>query len=376
MNSEEKTENESQLEDISSQTTVDDKTNINPKRHRIDKLLYNQNIRYRGIFSYSAVKIIAFVFLFLAQVHLAQGFINKFISIESWTLWVDSTLEILSLFALPLFLTANFCLIMYKKQNIKKSLILNSILAIVIWLAIVLVYYRYVVGVCEHLADSHQEALAIAERVTKKLFGKIINYNVFVDLALFSLFYFFFFYTPNNIKKKKSLLAFRFCSLIPIIFAITASIIYANYYVGNIDLPVALLPILPCRSLTVYFIFFLLSVALKLRAILFKKWGGTEQEYKQYIESNKSSLEISCVASIIIFVVCLIDFLLLYINPRVLLYGLGLNFYFVFIIPFIMLFSYSKQPKSKFINIILPLIFIVAVIILYLESVLFIFANL
>jgi hypothetical protein len=125
---------------------------------------------------------------------------------------------------------------------------------------------------------------------------------------------------------------------------------------------------MPCRSFTFYAIFFALSIVIKYRKHKFIKMGGTRQEYEAYSKSNRSSLEISIIASIIIFVVCLIDFILLLVEPMVLLLGIGTNFYFVFIIPFIFLLSYTRKPKLKALDYILPIVFIVAVIIVYLEG--------
>ena len=93
-----------------------------------------------------------------------------------------------------------------------------------------------------------------------------------------------------------------------------------------------------------------------------------------YIKTRRNSLEISIVASIVLVVVCLVDFLLVLIFPEVLLAGFGYNFYLVFIAPLILLLAYSRQPKYKFVDMLLPVIFIICTIIVYLETAL-IFVN-
>lgn len=339
------------------------------QRAKIERLISKQNIKYRGPFSYRSVRIFGYIFMLFAQIYLVYSLVSKIASPPDWTKTFIDVLEILSVFALPLFITANFCIIMTSKKDIKTHLIINTVIALLIYVAIILIHYRYVGGLANIICEGDPEAANnFANALSTLFFGKIINYNIFVDLALFSLFFFFFFYTPQKIKSKKKLTIFRICSIIPVLIAITSAILYACHFLDVIDLPIAALAIMPCRSFTFYAIFFTLSIVIKYRRHKFIKMGGTKQEYEEYSKSNRSSLEMSIVSSIIIFVVCLIDFILLLVEPRVLLLGIGTNFYFVFIIPFIFLLSYTRKPKMKVLDFLLPIAFIVATIIVYLEG--------
>ncbi len=348
----------------------------NPKRYRIDKLLSKQDIKFRGIFSHRAVKILGFVFMFLAQVVIAANIGLKYIEPPTWAEGFISVLEVLSIFALPMFLTANFCSIMTSQSKIKTRLITYSAIAIGIYLLILFLFYRYLYGLGDAISDDPEGAFMFADTMAKRIFGKIINYNVFVDLSLFSLFYYFLFYKPKKITKKVPMIIFRSMSVLPVICAIVATIIYGLYYQGTIDLSVPILAILPCRSIIIYTIFFAIAIVIKLRQELFIKWGGTVEEYNNYAKTNRSSLEMSILASIVIFVLSAVD-LILFINvPMVIFYGIGFNFYFAFTIPFIFLLSYTRKVKKSIWDILMVVIFIVAVIFLYLELGLFIVRNL
>lgn len=338
-------------------------------RAKIDKLLNRNDVKYKAPFSYRSLRIIGFILLFFAQAYIIYGIVSK-ITVD-YPNWVDSlanTLQILSQFALPLFLAANFCIIMSDKKSILKRLVFYSLFALLIYISIVLLHYRYMHGIFNAILKDKASANEISNEVGLLLYGKIVNYNVFVDLALFSLFYLFFFYTPQKIKTKRGLIAFRSMSILPILFAVASSILYFFNIIGYIDLPVAILAIMPCRSLTIYVIFVILSIVIKIREIKFLSWGGTREEYNNYLKTRRNSLEISTLASIIIFVVCVIDFLIMCINPLVLLYGIGYNIYMIPIIPVIMLLDYKKQPKNKLLDILIPAIFIACVIILYFEG--------
>ncbi len=347
------------------------------KRSKIDKLLAKQNIKFRGPFSYRTVRIFAYIFMLFAQIYLVYSIASKIVTPAHWVGSFVNVLEILSIFALPLFLTSNFCLIMSSKRNIKNFLIFYSAFALLIYLAIILIHYRYIGGFANIISDGDAEmANGIANTISNIFFGKVINYNIFVDLSLFSFFYFFFFYKPKKIKTRKSLITFRLFSLLPVSIAIVSSVLYAMHFLGSINLPVAALAIMPCRSFTIYAIFFILSIVIKIRQYRFSKLGGTEIEYEEYLKSNRNSLEVSVIASIIIFAISLIDFILLFTIPEVILLGIGVNFYFVFIIPFVLLLSYTRKPKLKIMDAILPIIFVVLTIIIYLEAFLLVFNSL
>lgn len=348
----------------------------NKNRYKIDKLMGLRDLKYRGIFSGRAMKILGFVLMFCAQIYLCINLVNKIGGVKPTTLNFANALDILSVFALPMFLAANFCVIMTSKTKIKKTIITYTVIAIAIYLLIIFIFYRYVMSIGQLFnPDDPAAAYALADTIAKKLFGKVINYNVFVDLSLFSLFYYFLFYTPKKMVKKGSIIAFRILCIIPILFAVIATLLYGFYNESIIDLPVAVLAIMPCRSLGVYVIFFGIAFVVKLRQYLFVKWGGTPQEYDTYAKSNRSSLEISVVSAIIIIVVSLIDFALLYINPWLMYYGIGVNFYLAFAAPFILLLSYTKKTKPNMWDFIMVVIFIFAVIILYLETGRYIILN-
>lgn len=341
-------------------------------RKRIDKLLYRRDLKYKGFLSYRSLKIIGFLFLIFAQIFLIYNLVSKLVSdLPSWVGETANVLNTISLFALPMFLAANFCLIMANKKTIVKNLIFYSLMAILFYAAVVLVYYRYLNGYIGVFIEDPVQTAQVAEAVAYKFFGNVINYNVFVDLALFSLFFFFFFYKPKKINTPKKMIVFRSFSVVPVFIVIASAVLYAFYYLGRINLPIAVLAILPCRSIAIYAIFVIISILVKVRQKKFIDWGGTQEEYDKYLKTKRNSLEVSVIASIVVFVVCLIDFLLLITFPVVLLGGVGLNFYLAVIIPFLFLLSYNRQPKYKFIDTLIPVVFVIIVVLLYLEGVLF-----
>ena len=343
-------------------------------RKKIDKLLA-KDIRYRGPFSYRAIRVLGFLFLIFAQLVLCYSFVSNIIDMPAWSEKFFEVIDVISVFSLPMFLTVNFCIIMTSRNKIKKYLILYSCIAILIYLSILFVYYRYVNGIIVTITGDPTEGAKLAEVFAKSLFGSVINYNIFVDLSLFSFFFFFFFYTPGKIKSKKALIWFRLCSIIPILIAVVSFLLYGAYCWGKIDLPVAALSIMPCRSIGIYAVFVVISLFIKLRKYLFIRWGGTPEEYEKYIKTNKSSLEISVISVISIIGVSLIDFIAFIINPLLLLNGIGTTFYIAFIAPVLLLLSYTRKPKHEMIDTFMPFMAFGVMIICYLEAILFVIKH-
>ena len=154
--------------------------------------------------------------MFFAQIVFAISISAKLVGVPNWIMTSSDVLETISLFATPLFLTANFCVIMTNQSKIKKMLLIYTAIALAIYVAIIFVFYRYFYGIMFALVEDAAQAYVVADALVKKVFGKIINYNVFADLALFSSFYLFLYYTPKKIKKKSSLKfldVLQFCQL-------------------------------------------------------------------------------------------------------------------------------------------------------------------
>ena len=346
------------------------------KRKKIDKLLNKKDIRYNAPLTYRSVRVVGFVLMFLAQIALAYSLAGNIITLSEQATDTILVLQILSAFALPMFLVANFCIIMSSKEKIKKYLISYSIIAIAIYILVLFFYYRYIYGATSIIfGDDQALAESVARLIANKLFGETMNYNVFVDLALFSMFFFFLFYNPKKQMSKKKMMVFRLCSIIPVVFAVSAFVLYALYYFGRLDLPMYVVAILPCRSLTVYIILFAITLVMKIRKSIFIKWGGTSEEYKQYLTTRRNNLEVSILSSLIVIIICSLDFVIMCIDPIIWTFGVGTSWHMIAVVPFLFFLSYSKKPKHQKYDFVLPIGFIVACIILYLELILFVIRN-
>ena len=204
-------------------------------------------------------------------------------------------------------------------------------------------------------------------------FSNLINYNVFLDLFICTLFFFFTNYTPKNSSNKK-LKLFRLCALIPLVYLIASIIIFGLFNSGVIEISVPLLAALVCRSPVVYIVFFALSFYLYIHRERFLKYGGDMEDYAKFKRSNRSSFQFSVFCSIVLAAASLIDFLLSFI-PEALSWGFGKSYFLCTAIPFMLLTSYTRTYQNKSADIIFPVMFTFLFIFVVVELVFQVFMS-
>lgn len=198
---------------------------------------------------------------------------------------------------------------------------------------------------------------ALAPALAKYVIANYVNFNVFWDLFLCTLFYFFITYQPKRMKAK-GLLLFRMCAVLPVIYVIGAIFLDGLNKKGMVELPVWAVALLPNRRIACYALFFLIVLFLKYKEAEIKDMGGSREDFLESLNTRRSSLQFSVFACISILVVCGIDFLLK--NFQILsFWGFG-KFYNMFMaIPFVMLFSFNKMPKRKWPDVFVPIYYVV-----------------
>lgn len=276
--------------------------------------------------------------------------------------------DIANTLSLPLVIFAAFILIL--KSNKKANLLITySILAIIIYVVLIFLFEHYLLVI---LSSIHPEMSAVEIREYANSLAaelKIFQYNIFVDLLMCSAFFYFTNETPKRLKDdKKKMQLFRLGALLPVIYIIASMILSGLANSGVIQLDNKIMGIMTCRSPATYLIFFAVSLFLSNSQKIYLRNGGTMQGFKEFKKTNAHSLQFSIVCSIIILVVCLLDFLFGLI-PGSSAFGIGDSKLMFVIIPFIMLISYSKEYKSNTIDLFLPIITISAIIFLVVDTV-------
>lgn len=319
-------------------------------------------IKYRGPLSYRSFKMLAMLIIILPFILFRIILDSPSLTESGFMETVFDVLIFLDDITLPLFLLAAFCFVLNRPREVKSRLIIYLLFAVAIYSGIIIAFYRYVIPLVEMLHPEWLETAniyAYANRETLATLGSLINYNVFIDLFLCTLFFFFIYYKPKKLQKK-GLIAFRLCALIPVIYVIVSVIVYGLFASGQIELAIWQFALLTCRTPASYIVFFALALFLGFRKNQYLK-QGTAYGYSLYVKTNANSLQFSIYCSAVIAVVSLVDFLLSLI-PGTDLWLMGNSYNMVFIIPFVMLLSYNRTYKNPTIDTLLPLVFICALI--------------
>ena len=327
------------------------------------------DIKYRGPLSYRYLRIIGWVCFAIGQLTALYGIFSKL----GWeflpNIGTQTFISYISYLSTPLFIVAAFGLILSGKKTFKQMIIIYSALFIAMGIALNIFYYRYMLGIFQN----HE----IADTVISN-FGFIVKLNVFGDLLAFCLFHYFINYTPKKYFKGKNIVYFRLFAILPALFVAVSYLVKVLSSYGVIeDVPFFVVPFLATKPPLALLIFALLSLWIKYRENLFKTLGLTKKEHDAYIKTNRNSLSVSITLSTLIAITGVLEIIIVVIMFASLGVESGfINMYcldigeaipLILIIPFVMLYSYTRVHKDGPVDILVPMIGIGMTALVYAE---------
>lgn len=366
------------------------------RRKKLHEITAENDIKYRGPFSYRHLRIFAWVFLAIAQIATlltVAGKVDK-----NWWQEISGFVSVLSFagnLTLPLFLIAAFALILNAKDGYKKILRLYSVCSLAFILGFYFVFFHYVVGFCRTTTTDWISAYETA----KNLFYIIANdgflaFNIFIDLLLCTLFTFFINYHPVKRFQGKKIIIFRLLALIPVMYEIASIVIKILASTHKLVVPIYVYPFLTTKPPVMFLMFLALALFIKIREHKYRKYGKTLKEYRAFLKTNANSLHFSVYTSIIIVISVIIDILLLVLVTAIMYVsngsggdeaveaveilaafstaykmGFGGSVVLLFAIPFVMLFSYTKTYKNDIVDKIIPLAGVGLIVVVYVEGI-------
>ena len=359
------------------------------KRHnRLRKKYFKEkDIKYRGPLSYRYLRILAWLCLAITQFLILNSLASKLLGF-SIVGTVDAT--VISYFAdiaTPLFLIASFGLILSGKKTYKNYLLLYGGMFLALGGGLCIFFGRYIHSLLASAGVTEEGMLIIGSAIGQKL-----QLNVFSDLFLFVSFHFFMNYNPKRIFVDKKRIIFRLFMIFPIAYVIASYILKILSVTGTIMLPFYVYPFMCTKSPLVLLVFVCLSFWIKVRERWFIKLGATEEQYQKFLKTNRNSLSYSIQLSIIVLIAAVIDILFLIgflvwfaINgdgetqtfmTLANAFGIGSGLSLTLAIPFILLYSYTRDHKNGLIDLFLPIIGIAAIALIYLEVIYQVIMNL
>ena len=360
------------------------------KRHITDITAEN-DIKFRGPLSYRHLRIIAWLFLAIAQIGVI---LTMNAGMRNNPQMYGSLPNIFSFFAnfmAPLFLIAAFSTVIVAKNGYKRLLILYGGLSVIIYILFIIVYRHFLVGVADALTPG--SGRSTIDSILSMAFGNgFIAFNIFIDLFLCALATFFVNYTPKEHFKGKKIYIFRAFVVFPILYEIGSIALKILASTEAIKLSPYFYPLLTTKAPIAFIIFLLMALFVKKRENFFIKKGKTIEEFNAFQKTNANSLHFSIFLSIAIAIGAIIDLIIFlalyfvvsastpvpegveaieyigYIAKVVYSWGFGQTSSMILIIPLVLLFDYRKTYKNTLLDMIIPIVGIAIIAIIYIEG--------
>ena len=271
------------------------------------RFIERKDIRYRGPLSYRWLRILGWLCFALSMLGIVMGFYGsmKEGGLSKGASITRDILSSLKAFMMPLFLLANFSLILRSRSSFKKMLIFYGGLTGLIILAYYVFILRYVNGILGVLAKDPAETKAFSDAILGAIFTS--GLNVFLDLFLCTLFAFFINYEPKKFFQGKKIIIFRLFSLLVVAYEVVCFLLSVCHVGGTIVLPAWIFPWLTCKSMLCFFAFAAVVLWLKVRQKRFVKNGGTNEEYEKYLLTNRNAWKVSVFIAIAFTIAAVID---------------------------------------------------------------------
>ncbi len=354
----------------------------NTRHLPITDVTKENDTKFRGPLSYRHLRILGWLFIIFTQVAVILGLVSSARPDAAGD--IARAGDIFSFFgqlSLPLFLLANFSFMLRTRKNgYKRLLTFYGLIALAFFLGCVYVNEHYFVRLLVHGGETFESANQIMTNLVNSLFSDGLAFNVFIDLFLCTLTFFFINYRPKKFFQSKKIYLFRSFAILPILYEVGSLIIKALSLNKVITIPALVFPLLTNKPPLTFVAFVAIVIFIKAREIYFVKKGKTYAEYDSFLETNRNSFDVAVATSIIFGVVAVIDFIIFLSlsltikgmeQPMNFVYkmGFGQSVGLILSIPFVLLFSYTREYENTKFDTILPIVGICAIVFTYVEGI-------
>lgn len=348
------------------------------RREKVCRVLGGNDIKYLGPLSYRALRIIAWIICAVSVgglvLCLAYSLLrNRLLPVVND---IGQTLSALSNYALPLFMLANFAVILNGKKGFRRLLITYTLCAILVCLCAFVVTEHYIVGGIAIFTKDRASARSILNDFFTTISYGYYSFNIFIDLLLCTLLTFFLTYRPKRIFKGKLYIVFRLFTILPILYELGCMALKILAGMQQITLPVYVWPLLTTKPPVIFMIFLAIAIFIKNRERSFRASGFSHKEYLQYQKTNRNSLQFSVYVCLIFIIFSILDVLMLIILPLIFSFtvsdlqdaaqvkrlidvvnhiGVGKGTYLFLLAPFTLLFSYTRTHKNAIVDLFIPI---------------------
>lgn len=329
------------------------------------------------IFGEAHIRSFAWFFMILSQIGTIMFTMCKIYSTSkgsSSLASLDTAGMVFSFFQfcfMPLALTANFSGILRNQESFVPALLQYGGGTLGIFIVYLFVYFRYIVKLIVRITGKTvAEACEISDMVLSMLFDYLRQLNFFVDLFVCTLIAFFILYRPKKFfVGKTKLRIFRMMVAIPILWSIIGYILLGLNAEGAV-LPAYIYPLIPLKPPMFLVVFVLLVAYIKLKQKFFFAKGHTEEEYKDYFLGPEFVQSFANFTSLSLVLASVFDFGILFVRtPAMTRMGFGQSCLLWVVIPIIFFYDFTKNIKNPMIGFLIPVIAVVIIVIMWIETV-------
>ena len=356
------------------------------KRLAFHEITLENDIKYRGPLSYRHLRMFGWLFLILSQISVILKLAQRVNSELNFGV-ITNIISTLSSLTVPLFLIANFSLILNSQKSYKPLLIKYAIYMVGTTILFMYFYEHIVGGLFRAYIGTEDLNFAMAGALLNR--SGFIAFNVFLDLFLCSLFMFFLDYTPNRFFTGKKIVVFRLFALLPVAYELVSIIVKLKAANRSIILAPYLYPLLTTKPPLCFMAFILLGLYMFRTKRKYLKKGKTIEQYHEYLMTNSNSLRLSIRMAIIFVVMAVLDFIILMgivvgtymhhvemsnadlVSSSVniaMASGFGDSVVLIIMAPIVLLFSYNRKIEEGLVDNLMPILGVIGCILVYVEG--------
>ena len=367
------------------------------KRKKFHEFTAENDMKYRGPLNYQHFQILGWACIVAAVaaaiISLGGKLVGERVMDRFGT--IGSILGFMSQFSLPLLLIASFSRILNSNDSGKKMLLINGGAAVGIIAVTLLLGSRYFIGILKQIIAPAEKVVPMMNGIIAGVVpGGFLAFNMFVDLFLCTLMMFLLNVQPKRWFTGKKVLILRFAVIIPIAYEGFCFWLKIQAMRGKVMLPMWSYPLLTMKPPVMILLFIVMAFVVKIREYRYCKHGNTHEDYQAFMQTNRNSFHLSVRLAILMVIFAVLDLVLLvlltYLNADSagalnaagemaeeasdtfvslsLAVGIGKSWPIGLLAPFMLLFSYNKEPKNKMISMVLPAVAIVLCIFIVLEA--------
>ena len=352
------------------------------------------DIPYRGPFSYRHLRIIGWITASILLFAIILGFGMDLApeKMPDWIFTLQKYTLLVGSIAVPLFLIANYSVILDRKLSYAHLIGQYAILTAVVVVLFELFVEHYAIGLYGAFIGNRDAAqLRIEEVLNNAVRTGDLNINIFIDLLLCTLFMYFLNYTPKMHFLGKNLKWFRLCAVLPVACEVTSLVVRILMGLDMIRPPLIVCSLLTTKAPLSFALFLLMVFYMKIKERMFLKHGKTKDEFRLYTRTKANSLDFSVFLSASILVTGILDYVLRQILTRAIVpdgltgeqliiaveeklrivtgWGFGKHMALIGVIPFILLFSYNRNHRNLLADTLIPVGGVILAVLVGLETV-------